>query len=307
MKLLIGYDGSECSGEAIDELRRAGLAGSEVEAIVLTVADVWTGAPADDFARRYPHVAERTTLRHEQMLAEARTISQSGCDRLAKLFPAWRARADAVADSPYWGLVKRAQEWQADLISLGSHGRGVVARAVFGSVSHSTALYAHCSVRIGRCRPDRADRPDAPARIAVGWDGSPDALLAVRAVAKRRWPSGSQARLITAADGRLPISIPPPDPASAAAPAAIVDERDELVERAGAAGDELRAAGLDVAEPLIRAGDPKRVLMDEARTWDADCIFVGAKGLSRIERVLLGSVSAAVAARAECSVEIVRG
>lgn len=38
----------------------------------------------------------------------------------------------------------------------------------------------------------------------------------------------------------------------------------------------------------------------------ADTICVGAKGLSRITRVLLGSVSAAVAERAPCSAEIVR-
>ncbi|MCA1575337.1 MAG: universal stress protein [Acidobacteria bacterium] len=39
----------------------------------------------------------------------------------------------------------------------------------------------------------------------------------------------------------------------------------------------------------------------------ANCIFVGSTGFSnRLERFLLGSVSAAVANRAECSVEVVR-
>ena len=68
---------------------------------------------------------------------------------------------------------------------------------------------------------------------------------------------------------------------------------------------ELREAGL-AAEPFVVEGDPKRVLLHEAERWGADCIFVGAKGHSRRERFLLGSVSAAVAARARCSVEIVR-
>jgi nucleotide-binding universal stress UspA family protein len=49
------------------------------------------------------------------------------------------------------------------------------------------------------------------------------------------------------------------------------------------------------------------VLITEAEDWDADCIFVGAKGMRGIERLLIGSVSAAVAARAHCSVEVVRG
>jgi nucleotide-binding universal stress UspA family protein len=56
----------------------------------------------------------------------------------------------------------------------------------------------------------------------------------------------------------------------------------------------------------MKEGDPKHVLLDEAEQWGADCLFVGARGLSRIERFLLGSVSAAVAARAQCSVEVVR-
>ena len=67
----------------------------------------------------------------------------------------------------------------------------------------------------------------------------------------------------------------------------------------------LRTRGLTVSS-VIREGDPKHVLLDEAEHWGADCLFVGARGLSRVERFLLGSVSAAVAARAHCSVEVVR-
>ena len=46
--------------------------------------------------------------------------------------------------------------------------------------------------------------------------------------------------------------------------------------------------------------------LEEAERWGADCIFLGAKGHSRFERLLLGSVSTAVSARAHCSVEVVR-
>lgn len=40
MKILIAYDGSDCASAAITDLRRAGLP-QQVEAIVLSVADVW--------------------------------------------------------------------------------------------------------------------------------------------------------------------------------------------------------------------------------------------------------------------------
>ena len=57
----------------------------------------------------------------------------------------------------------------------------------------------------------------------------------------------------------------------------------------------------------VREGDPKKVLIDQASRWKADTVFLGARGLTRWERVVLGSVSTAVAMRAPGSVEVVRG
>jgi nucleotide-binding universal stress UspA family protein len=69
--------------------------------------------------------------------------------------------------------------------------------------------------------------------------------------------------------------------------------------------EKLQAAGLAVWS-VVKEGDPKWLLPDEADHWQADCIFVGARGLRRIERLWLGSVSAVMAARAHCSVEVIR-
>jgi nucleotide-binding universal stress UspA family protein len=87
--------------------------------------------------------------------------------------------------------------------------------------------------------------------------------------------------------------------------AADLDAQDWAEKTARAVEQELRDAGL-AATSAVREGDPKRVLMQEAEQWGADCIFVGAKGHSRLDRILLGSVSMAVAARAQCTVEVVR-
>jgi nucleotide-binding universal stress UspA family protein len=77
----------------------------------------------------------------------------------------------------------------------------------------------------------------------------------------------------------------------------------KIVDRAA---DELRPAGLK-ATAMVKEGDPKRVRVAHAEQWGADCIFVGSVGFSnRFEGFMLGSVSAAVAARAHCSVEVVR-
>ena len=44
MKILIGYDGSECADAALQDLRRAGLP-SEADVLVMTVADVFLPPP----------------------------------------------------------------------------------------------------------------------------------------------------------------------------------------------------------------------------------------------------------------------
>jgi nucleotide-binding universal stress UspA family protein len=88
------------------------------------------------------------------------------------------------------------------------------------------------------------------------------------------------------------------------------EERTQAEQFAIAAAKELRE-GLGqrniTVSSVVHTGDPKKVLTAEAEEFGADCIFTGATGFSnRLERVILGSVSAAIAARAHCSVEVVR-
>lgn len=52
-------------------------------------------------------------------------------------------------------------------------------------------------------------------------------------------------------------------------------------------------------------GDAKQVLVAQAQDWGADVTFVGEHGRHGPSRAILGSVAAAVAARASCTDEIV--
>ena len=70
--------------------------------------------------------------------------------------------------------------------------------------------------------------------------------------------------------------------------------------------DLLRRSGLE-ASVEVRMGHAKHTLVEYADEWKADCVFVGPHCAGNsFERFLLGSVSSAVAARADCSVEVVR-
>jgi nucleotide-binding universal stress UspA family protein len=308
MKIVIGYDGSTFADAAIDDLQRAGLP-DNTEALVLTVADVWPGMPPmyrDALVPAPADLSFQVTEAAQQMIKaaqdEAAQLAQQARQRVASLFPTWRVDAEAVADSPASALTERAEQWKADLIVIGSHGRGALARLFFGSISQKVLRYAHCSVRIGR-RID--NRHPGPLRIMLGLDTSPGAAAALDAIASRFWPAETLVHIVTALDIRLATAIPVVESGSGEPAYVATDERGWLGNAQHEAAEILRRAGLAVTT-LLRDGDPKHVLLDEAEQWHADCVFLGAKGMSRIERFLLGSVSASVAARAHCSVEVIR-
>ncbi len=49
-------------------------------------------------------------------------------------------------------IIEEAREWPADLIILGTHGRGAIQRAIHGSVSDYVMHHALCSVEVVRAR-----------------------------------------------------------------------------------------------------------------------------------------------------------
>src|SRR6185503_17809518 len=127
----------------------------------------------------------------------------------------------------------------------------------------------------------------------------------------RNWTAGSELRNLVADDALKgsPIWLLIP-PVRDFVDEVRAEERTESEHMALEAANELRAAlnNDDVTvSSVVETGDPKKVLLKHAEEFGADCIFMGATGFSnRLERLILGSVSAAVAARAPCSVEVVR-
>jgi len=307
MKLLIGYDGSECAKAAVEDLVLAGLP-KDVDTVILSVADMLISVPYEEYFP--PKDAEdrpaAKLVRAARVLAadamnQAQEASLEAVELVASLFPGWKVESETVADSPYWALIKKAEQWGADLILVGSHGRSKLGELFMGSVSQNVLSHAACSVRIARTRERSAV---TPVRIILGVDGSRSSNMAVDIVEQREWPEGTEVRVLTAVDPQLSMAIAyhfacqdqaggDEDVLSAARRNA-----DSIVQR-------LQKTGLS-ADSMVEVADPKRLLVEEARRWHADCIFVGAKGHSRLERFLLGSVSAAVAARAHCTVEVVR-
>ncbi len=310
MKILIGYDGSICSDAALDDLKLAGLP-DETEATVMSIAEVWLPPPPEnETLSEYAHDLQtqpqpfKAYQTHAKAVTEAETLAKHAQGRLRQMFPAWKISAEANYGSPAWEILSKASEVKADLIVVGSHGRTAVGRFFLGSISQKVLTEARCSVRVAR---GRIEVDPVPSRVIIGFDGSLGAEAAVEAVAARNWREQSEVKLIAVSDPITPSAIGRFVPPIANwVEEANEGERDWLKNLAETSLQKLRDAGLTTSL-MIEAGNPKQILAEEAMNWHADSIFVGANRFgSRLEKFLLGSVSAAVAARAHCSVEVVR-
>jgi nucleotide-binding universal stress UspA family protein len=312
MRVLIAYDGSAQADAALEDLRRAGLP-YDAEALVVSVADglVNTHSSSAEAAgtalnsRRVTSAVELARSQAEQLVEEARGFVARACGRLLLDFPGWDVLTKVLEGTPSCELLQQAERWRPDLIVAGSHGRSALGRFFLGSVSEALATGAGCSVRVGRRNPERMD--GGPTRLVVGVDGSPGARRAVRAVATRAWPAWTEVRLVVVDDGEGPTRIADTEPKLA--------DLFNACEEDGPVAARLMAEGARVllderglsASVVLREGDPRRVLAEEARAWAADSLFVGARGLhSPGERAGLGGVSAALVTNAACSVEVAR-
>ena len=311
MKILIAYDGSACAEAALDDLQLAGLPG-DAEVLVVSVTELWLPAPpASSFEVMelaqgvyVPTDLTRVYSQDAPAVQAAEALADRAATRLRTKFPGWGVATQIAVGSPKRELLGQAESFKPDLIVVGSHGHSALGRLLLGSVSQGVLNDARGSVRIAR---GRVEEPNTPVRIVVGVDGSGASAEAVREVASRNWPAGSEVRIIAVTDPLTPTllgSLIPPL-------GRIVEESNEedrkwLTELLRKSAEEFKDSTLKVSTEIAE-GDPRRVLGEKAEALRADCIFVGSVGFNnRFERFVLGSVSASVAARAHCSVEVVR-
>jgi len=311
MRILIGYDGSDGADAAIDDLRKAGLP-RDVEALVVSISEVMMPATVGNEVVGPPLTSQRVIealaqakARAEQARKEAKELAAKAGNRVRSYFPGWKVQTEGLAGWPTTDLISRADEWNADLVVVGSRGRSALGRLILGSVSKKVVTDSHHSVRVTRGAVDKNE--SKPPRVMIGVDGSAEAEHAVREVGMRVWPKGTQVRIIAVDDETSPKRIAR---VLSTAAAMISNSNDKAFAASRMmvewAERELRAIGLQVSVALEK-GDPQRVLIEEAREWEADSIFVGSRKFDgTFERFWLGSVSTALVTKAHSSVEVVR-
>src|ERR1051325_4870645 len=141
-------------------------------------------------------------------------------------------------------------------------------------------------------------------KIILATDGSPCSDTAVNELARMPLPADTQVRVISV--------VEPPAPLVAEPYMGVVGYFEEVervsrqhalevVEQAAARLRASQGSSVQVSTDVIK-GSPKRAIVEEADEWTADLVVVGSHGYKSWERMLLGSVSQAVAAHARCSV-----
>ena len=290
MKVLLAVDGSASADRAASLV--ASLAwpmGSTIE-----VVTVYPGTAAIFDMPGVVLDADVIQEAEDAMEAEARRIVIKVARRIAA--PDLTVQTQVVRGRAATALLDQVSEFKADLIVVGSRGRGPFESAVLGSVSAEVVDHSQVPVLV--------TRRDHIARILLGEDGSRSAAAAADTV--RRWSAlhGAPIRVLSVAD-----VDPQWNPwlrgaeirAAQAASTASIHERQEALARSTAAA--LDKAGL-VAEGVVEDGNPAHRLVEAAVNWDADLLVVGSHGHGGLGPIV-GSVARAVLYHAPCSVLVV--
>src|SRR5262245_55650409 len=146
MRILIAYDASPDSEQAVDEVvARPWPKGSQVR--LVSVVEPPLGTPPPNFEFYGPLVVGvENSLREEAyQKVQAAAAKLKGREDLETSF-------ELKEGSPKSMLLEAVREWKADLVVVGSHGRSRLERLFLGSVSHALVSHAPCSVEVVRIR-----------------------------------------------------------------------------------------------------------------------------------------------------------
>jgi nucleotide-binding universal stress UspA family protein len=137
VRVIVGVDGSPHSAHALSwALRRAETCGDTVRAVC-----AWSlGASGEDWMAQ-PGVTAEGQRRAEQMLRES-------VDRARRDHPAVTVETAAIEGPAARVLIDSSAD--ADLLVVGSRGRGGFSGLLLGSVTQQCVHHAHCPVTVVR-------------------------------------------------------------------------------------------------------------------------------------------------------------
>jgi nucleotide-binding universal stress UspA family protein len=307
MKVLFAIDFSSHSKNAVQLFRRMQLpAGSEVHLIHVNNPEEWPesgeSGPSPKQSEPIAGIRERAGLHAKEALSQLGKVFQGQSVNL---------HTQVVNGNPGREILKILEQGQMNLVVLGSRGLSKLAGLLLGSVSEWVLNEAPCSVLVGRPRARQKGGP-APMRIVLAVDGSPDAWAAVDFLKQFQFSPSSKLTLVYVVRKHIyqTEQVLVGDPSEGEAFARLAEEVLDKRGREGVAllektREHLAKLNLTVVERLVFGHEGQEILK-AAKQTHADLVVVGSRGITRLRRFLLGSVSHKVATNAPCSVLVIR-
>jgi nucleotide-binding universal stress UspA family protein len=212
------------------------------------------------------------------------------------------AGAEARVGRPDAEIVRLAEELGAGLVVVGSRGLGPMRRALMGSVSSSVVRHAHCPVLVVR---NSGGGTELPRKILLALDGSGEAQLAARAAVEITGAANSELHVLYTMQTERYMPYPGPE---------VWEGWEANLERAKrharswveGQAELMQAEGTRAAHAHLAFGRPDEEIVKLSQELEAELIVLGSRGLGRMRRALMGSVSESVVRHAHCSVLVVR-
>lgn len=232
----------------------------------------------------------------------AKTVAQSTAAALLRRWPDVRVRV--AQGSAAAVIVRRAKTLRANVVVMGWRGHGTFRRLLSGSVSREVLRNAPCSVLVVRRALSRWNQ------IVIGFDGSEQSKRAVAFVARLKPGVDRRVLLVTAAETlQAPShSLMRADLRRNLANTIARINRARITQarhRLNAAAATLRAAGWKT-QVRVTGLDPLRSVLSAVSDTKATLLVVGARSVTGLERVLLGSVAEGAVNRSPVPVLVVR-
>lgn len=152
MKIVLAIDGSDFSKAAVEQLNRMTLPTS-TEVCIVNVYEfptalgpelMATGGSLNNYFEEFINGAQKL----------GNKIVSEASDTLKSINKTLTITTSVVSGLPKSAILEKAEDWDADLIVVGSQGQGALSRLLLGSVSQYLATHAKCSVMIARDKSD---------------------------------------------------------------------------------------------------------------------------------------------------------
>lgn len=294
-RVLFPTDFSECSRQAF----RLALLFAEAHDAELHLfhALVLHGDDPHDPAHRFP---DRDQILEELGEIAENVLKDAADEHASPELTVRRVTQRAISALP--AILDYAQDADADLIVMGTHGRGAIGRLVLGSVVREIVRMAPCPVLTVRQRAEE-EALHRIRRIAVPVDFSDHSALALSYARELAGELGAELEIMHVVEEAMYPEFYYPVLAS---PLTLTDELREQVEGSLDEWLEKKAGpGLE-ADRSVLGGVPAVTIAEVAEDHGVDLIVISSHGRTGFERVLMGSVAEAIVRHAKCPVLTVK-